>query len=249
MIRAALLLVLGGLPIGYPNIPNDGTAKCSQVDAELGRLLEKARDRHERAKIYFDLMQWPCENVGIWEAQWYSRALEAMGEPTFARRSNAKGFTDRLRLLAFSHSGAGYILRLDFRSDGAAILTFAESGWTSEKMDSRHLKEKWSQLVSPKDAAALLAEVDSARILRSGFKPDNHETVVTIDATTGEQTESICIEFAGALLERLDKRGRHTVAKTGCGQSEPIYPIIDAFHELIGRKPLTLEPTESPHSP
>jgi hypothetical protein len=242
MTKLALLFLLGGLPITYSNVPNDGISKCSQIDAEVGRRLEQALDEHEKRKIYFNLLRWRCEDDGIFQARQFSRALDSLGEPSFALRSNAKGYKERLRLLAFSHSGAGYILRLDLRQDGSALLTFAESEWLqrSEHRLERRLKQKWSRPISPVEAFRFLAEVKKADILAPQFELGATE----ISTKRDDGSDEICINWATAVLERLDKEGRHTVAQTGCGRSDAIYPLIDSFHAFIGLEPLTLESIE-----
>lgn len=241
MLGIPLLVLIGGLPLTYSNIPNDGKAQCSQIDEEVGRHLEKARDRHEKRRIYFDLMQWPCEDDALFNAGWFSRALETLGEPSFAQKANAKGYKDRLRLLAFSHTGPGYILRLDYRPDGSALMTFAESEWVERNADrpERRLKRKWSKLTASGEAQRFLDEVEGSRLLQRRF-----EQAAAISTKNEDGSETICIGWAMAVFERLDRDGQHTVAQTGCGRSEAIYPLIESFHALVGLEPLSLEPMD-----
>lgn len=250
MLDLVLFFLLGGLPTGYSNSPNYGTAKCSAIDEEVGRHLERTRDDYEKTKIYFDLMQWRCEDDGLFHARWYSKTLGELGEPSFAIGSSATGYADRFRLLAFSHSGAGYILRLDYRLDGSALLTFAEAEFVEKRKHhpryrvERRLKVRWTRPLLDNEASAFLIQVRQADILRPQFQDE--APTVSPKADDDASDEVICISFASAVLERLDKEGRHTVAQTGCGQSEAIHPLIDAFHSLIGLEPLTLKPMNRP---
>lgn len=246
MLTVLLPLQIGGIPLTHSNVPNDRKAQCRAIDEEVVRHLEKARDQHEKRKIYFNQMQWPCEDDALYQVGWFSRALETLDEPSFALKANAKGYKDRLRLLAFSHTGPGYILRLDYRRDGSALLTFAEGEWVEGKSDrpERRLKRRWHRAVPPQEAAAFLRDVEQASLLQRQFEQEG-----PISTKNDDGTESICIGWATAVLERLDQNGHHTVAQTGCGRSDAIYPLIDAFHEFVGLQPLSLDPIEGSPKP
>lgn len=231
------------LPQTSPTGPTD---KCQAIDQDYRRHLDKQRMELEKGAIYFDLLMWPCEDDAIFEARWFSKTLAILDEPSFALAANAKGYSDRFRALVFSHAGAGYTIRVDYRTDGTALLTFAEGEWFTgsgedpQRRRERRLKQKWSREISPRDAASFLAQVNEANILSRRFVSEDSQ-VFQVPANSGARPD-ICISFATGVLERLDKNGLHTVAQTGCGRSDAIYPLIDRLHSFIGAKPLTLEP-------
>lgn len=257
MLVLAFLLA-SELPQTSLTVTNDRSSLCHRVDEDYRRYLDEQRNELEKRTIYFNLLMWPCEDDGIFQAKWFSEALAILNEPSFALGTNAKGYSDRLRLLAFSHTGAGYIIRLDYPSYGRAVLTFAEGEWFTKpeghqhRRPERRLKQKWSREIARAEAASFLAEVDQANVLSSRFVPEVFETPskgdarAQADAQPDVRYQDICISFATAVLERLDKNGRHTVAQTGCGRSDAIYPLIDRLHSFIGVEPLTLEPREKP---
>ena len=247
MIETLLALMMGGLPVDYANLPTDGISTCEAVDQRYGRILDRRRDDYEKNRIYFDLDRWPCEDLGLFFVGWYSGALETLDEPSFEFKRSAKGYRDRLRILAFSHTGPGYILRMDYRNDGRVELTFAENDWLVSRnakgerigRPERILKRRWSKVIDRTKAEQLREDIILSGLLKGRFLPRLSKAKTEPDVGSDE---SICISMSSAVLERLDDKGTHTLAETGCDQSEMIYDLIDSFHALAGYQPLTLAP-------
>lgn len=230
--------------------PAGRAEKCQAIDQDHRRHLDKQRMELKKGAIYFDLLMWPCEDDAVFDAIRFSKTLAILDEPSFALAANAKGYIDRFRLLVFSHAGAGYIIRVDYRADGTALLTFAEAEWFArsgedpQRPRQKRLKQKWSREIARAETASFLAQVNKADVLSSRFVSEVSQLPQV--PTKGGGYPDICISFATGVLERLDRNGRHTVAQTGCGRSDAIYALVDLLHSFIGAEPLTLEPIEKP---
>jgi hypothetical protein len=90
--------------------------------------------------------------------QWYSSALEKLGEPSLYERSGSAFQSYRfLWLRSFHHPVA---VRLDLRQGGTAVLVVKVAGGTSGAISSRLLEEH-SEAVTRKQVEAFLTKVDS----------------------------------------------------------------------------------------
>lgn len=240
MIGLGAAMLLNAVSPAYANVPNYGVSSCRPISDELGRQLEQRRDAVEKQKGYFKLSDWPCEDDAIRDAGRYSDVLSALGEPSFAVAANRRGYRERLRLLVLPHIDPGYVLRLDISTDGSAQVTVSEAKWTSRERESEpRLLRRWTVAVDPAKANEFVRDVLRSDVLRSRFQPDVEKQVLS---SNNDSEDSICINFGGAMLERLDEFGHHSVAKTGCGQSEAIEPLINELHELARVEAMTLDP-------
>lgn len=240
MFLAAAIMLLGELSPGYADVPNYGVSKCPPVSEKLDRRSAQALDAHKTQAIYFRQTDWPCEVDANDEAGWYSSVLRALREPSFAFASSRLGFRERLRVLVLPHADPGYILRLDVRADGSALMTVSEAKWTSRKRQSEpRMVRSWAVRVDPEKAKKMVEDARLADVLRPRFQPDIEDQKPNPDDGSDQ---SICISFSRLILERLDEYGRHSVAKTGCGQSDAIDPVIFQIHRLAGVEVMTLEP-------
>ena len=178
---------------------------------------------------------------GIWRddwaegfhERWYGNQLRAMDEPVLAEPDDLGRFRSRFRLLVLPSSYPGWMIRIDERSTGEAIVTFVEldgaGGYAPGTVARRH-----RSAIDRDDVEVLQSEL---RRMRFSELPMEQPP-----AAPAEQCEdeagcmiTVCAHATNFVFERLDRGGRHFVERSGCEMETDLRKVVALLSPLRER--------------
>lgn len=174
--------------------------------------------------------------TGIWRdpawaetfyERWYGDQLRAMDEPVLAGADDLGRFRSRLRLLVLPNSSPGWTIRIDERSTGEGIVTYVRldgaGGYAPGNVAERH-----RSTIDRGDMARLRSEL---RRLRFSELPSQEPPPPPPQECEQDEgcTISICFHATQYVFERLDRDGRHMVARSACEME----PGLRQLHDLL----------------
>jgi hypothetical protein len=172
--------------------------------------------------------------TGIWRdadwaepffERWFGDQLRAMDEPVLAGPDDLGRFRSRFRLLVLPNSDPGWTIRIDERSTGDGIVTYVRldgaGGYAPGNVAERH-----RSTIDRADMALLRSEL---RRLRFSQLPAEEPPPPQQECGEDECTISICFHATKYVFERIDRDGRHFVARNACEME----PGLQRLYELL----------------